>query len=101
MDETMDAALAQSTSIDPKDLIASPEVRRLVEGMVRRRVPESEVEDVVQTVLVDALASDSMPDDEEQLRKWIAGITRHKVADFHRKGGRVQHVELPDAVEGE
>lgn len=97
----MDAALAQSTTVDPKTLIASPEVRRLVEGVVRRRVPEREVEDVVQTILCDALASDSMPDDEEQLRKWIVGITRHKVADFHRKGSRAKHVELPETVEGE
>ncbi len=97
----MDAALAQSTTVDPKTLIASPEVRQLVEGVVRRRVPEREVEDVVQTVLCDALASDSMPEDEEQLRKWIVGITRHKVADFHRKGSRAKHVELPDTVEGE
>lgn len=97
----MDAALAQSTTVDPKTLIASPEVRRLVEGVVRRRVPEVEVEDVVQTVLCDALASDSVPEDEEQLRKWIVGITRHKVADFHRKGSKTKHVELPETVEGE
>jgi len=101
MDETMEAALAQSTSVDPKTLIASPEVRRLVEGLVRRRVPAMEVEDVVQTVLCDALASDSLPEDEEQLRRWIVGITRHKVADFHRKGGKAKQVELPETMEGE
>jgi DNA-directed RNA polymerase specialized sigma24 family protein len=106
MDETMDALadspVTQPSTSDPQRLIASPEVRRLVEGVVRRRVPEREVDDVVQTVLCDALASDRAPDDEEQLRKWIVGITRHKVADFHRKGGRAKHVELPeDAVEGE
>ncbi len=95
----MDAALAQSTTVDPKTMIASPEVRRLVEGVVRRRVPEMEVDDVVQTVLCDALASDNVPDDEEQLRKWIVGITRHKVADFHRKGSKAKHVELPETVE--
>ncbi|MCA9622579.1 MAG: sigma-70 family RNA polymerase sigma factor [Myxococcales bacterium] len=81
--------------------LASPEIRRLIEGMVRRRVPQGEVDDVVQTVLCDALAADQAPEDDEQLRKWIAGITRHKVADFHRKGSRAPKAELSDAVAGE
>ena len=67
----------------------------MLERFVRRRVPESEVDDVVQTVLCDALASDNVPDDSEQLRKWLIGIGRHKVADFHRRGGRGRIVELP------
>jgi len=67
----------------------------MLERFVRRRVPDSEVDDVVQTVLCDALASDNIPDDDEQLRKWVIGIGRHKVADFHRQGGRGRKVELP------
>src|SRR5262249_1890120 len=81
--------------------LSSPELRKLIERMVRRRVPETDVDDVVQTVLCDALASEGIPSEDEELRKWIAGITRHKGADFHRKGRRARHVELPDHIEGE
>jgi DNA-directed RNA polymerase specialized sigma24 family protein len=81
--------------------LASAELRKLIEGMVRRKVPEMDVDDVVQTVLCDALANKEPPEETEQLRRWIAGITRHKVADFHRKGSRAKHVELPEQLEGE
>lgn len=86
---------------DFRQRLSSPELRRLVEQFVRRRVPEVEVDDIVQTVFCDALASDRAPDDAEQLRKWLVGITRHKVADFHRRGGRRKHVPLPEQLEGE
>ncbi|MBW2457256.1 MAG: sigma-70 family RNA polymerase sigma factor [Deltaproteobacteria bacterium] len=101
---------ADNTNVAAK--LSSPELRSLVQRLVRRRVPEVDVEDVVQTVLCDALASaktsagradDTGPalDDEEQLRKWVVGITRHKVADFHRRGSKAKHVELPEQLEGE
>lgn len=80
--------------------LSSPELLALIQRFVRRRVPAMEVDDLVQTVLVHALASKSAPDGDEELRKWLVGITRHKVADFHRKGGRVKHVELSDQLEG-
>lgn len=80
--------------------LSSPELIKLIERFVRRRVPQMEVDDLVQTVLVHALASERAPDGDEELRKWLVGITRHKVADFHRKGGRVKHVELSEHLEG-
>ena len=86
---------------DTKTLLSSPEARRLIEQVARKRVPAVEVEDIVQTVLCDALASSNAPEDEEQLRKWLVGITRHKVADFHRKGSGGRKVELPEQLEGE
>jgi DNA-directed RNA polymerase specialized sigma24 family protein len=73
----------------------------MIEAIVRRRVPESDVDDVVQTVLCDALANAAPPEDETELRKWVVGIARHKVADFHRKGARARHVELDDEVADE
>ncbi len=105
-------AVPNTDSNDLRAMLSSPELRSLVQRLVRRRVPEVDVEDVVQTVLCDAFASaktstegadDSGPalDDEEQLRKWVVGITRHKVADFHRRGSRAKHVELPEQLEGE
>lgn len=68
--------------------LADPGVRRMLEDFVRRRVPASDVDDVVQTVLVDALASPSIPSDATELRKWLLGIARHKVVDHHRRAVR-------------
>ncbi len=81
--------------------LSAPELHKLVERFVRRRVPELEVDDLVQTVLVHALASKTPPEGDEDLRKWLVGITRHKVADFHRRGGRANLVELPEQLEGD
>lgn len=66
-------------------------------AMVRRRVPERDVEDVVQSTLVEALASKSRPDDPESVRKWIWGIARNKVADYHRRAKR-ESLEVPDSL---
>ena len=65
--------------------------------MVRRRVPERDVEDVVQSTLVEALASQTRPEDPEAVRKWIWGIARNKVADYHRHAKR-ETLEVPDSV---
>ena len=43
---------------------------------------------MAQTVLADALASPKVPTDPEELRRWLTGIARHKVADFHRQAMR-------------
>jgi RNA polymerase sigma factor (sigma-70 family) len=56
--------------------------------MVRKRVPERDVEDVVQSTLVEALSSAHKPDEPEAMRKWIWGIARNKVADYHRHAKR-------------
>ncbi len=99
---TMDATIELMASSPPtsRDALASAELRNLVERVVRKRVPEPEVDDLVQTVLCDAVASRSLPDEPEQLRRWLVGIARHKVADFHRKRSRGQHVALPEQIEG-
>ncbi len=65
-------------------------LRESVAAMVRRRVPEGEVDDIAQTILCDALAAPRVPDDAEELRRFVAGIARHKVADFHRRARRRQ-----------
>jgi RNA polymerase sigma factor (sigma-70 family) len=56
--------------------------------MVRKRVPERDVEDVVQSTLVEAISSATKPEDPEAMRKWIWGIARNKVADYHRRAKR-------------
>lgn len=80
--------------------LADPGLRRALEEFVRRRVRDTEVDDVVQTVLCDALAAPGRPGEPEELRRWLFGIARHKVADLHRRSSREVAAELPDlAVE--
>ena len=76
--------------------LGKPEIRRLLLDFVKRRVPAADVDDVVQTILVDALAAAEVPSDHAELRKWVVGIARHKVADFHRKSKREAPVEAPE-----
>lgn len=79
-----------------KSPLAEPALRRLLEDFVRKRVSASDVDDVVQTVLCDALASEGRPSDREELRKWLLGIARHKIADHHRRVVREPATDLPD-----
>ncbi len=78
--------------------LGDPELRRFLVEYVKKRVPRSEVDDVVQTVFLDALASSKRPDDPGELRKWVVGIARHKCADVHRRSGRERPAddELPE-----
>ncbi|WP_437282363.1 sigma factor [Sorangium sp. So ce375] len=80
--------------------LAEPGLRRALEDFVRRRVPSGEVDDVVQTVLCDALAAPGRPADPTELRRWLLGIARHKVADHHRRSAREAATELPDLPVG-
>ncbi len=81
------------------DLLADPSVRRTVEDFVRRRVPASDVDDVVQTVLCDALAAEGRPRERSELTRWLIGIARHKVVDRHRRAQREPAAEIPDIEE--
>jgi RNA polymerase sigma factor (sigma-70 family) len=76
--------------------LGDPEIRKFLEEFVRRRVAPGDVDDVVQTILCDALAAERAPTEREELRKWLVGIARHKVADLHRKGTRERPVEAPE-----
>jgi RNA polymerase sigma factor (sigma-70 family) len=80
----------------PRTALGQPEFRKLLVDFVKRRVPPADVDDVVQTILCDALAAASPPEDRDELRKWLVGIARHKVADFHRKSKREAPIETPE-----
>jgi DNA-directed RNA polymerase specialized sigma24 family protein len=69
--------------------LLDPHLLRSLTTCLKRRVPSSDVEDVAQTVLCDALEASGAPSDPEELRKWVAGIARHKVADYHRRARRL------------
>jgi len=45
---------------------------------------------------LEALASDRRPEEAAELRRWVMGIARHKVADFHRRGRKEVPEELPE-----
>lgn len=85
-------------SIAAKPVPFGPDLRAALIAMVRKRVPESEVEDIVQQALAEAIESPHAPEDSESLRRWIFGVAKHKVVDYHRRAGR-ESFDLPD-VEG-
>lgn len=78
--------------------LADPGLRQALLRVVRRSVPERDVEDIVQETLVDALASARPPEDLRLVRSWACGIARHKVGDFHRKRGREDLTEPEPAA---
>src|SRR5580700_6133245 len=68
--------------------------RRTLLGIVRKRVPECDVEDIVQATLTEAL-SPLAPTEEDALQRWLIGVARHKIADRHRRGQR-ESFEVPE-----
>ena len=69
--------------------------RRALTQMVRRRVPESDAEDIVQSSLAEALAAANAPTETDALRRFVWGIARHKVADFYRRARR-EKLDVPE-----
>lgn len=83
--------MAMPSLTDRGTLLAAPELRSGLVRFVRGRVPEPDVEDVVQATLADAFAAREAPIEAEELRRWVFGIAKNKIVDVHRRGGR----ELP------
>ncbi|MRG96032.1 sigma-70 family RNA polymerase sigma factor [Polyangium spumosum] len=80
--------------------LADPELRRFLLDFVRRRVSPADADDIVQTVLCEALTAKNRPVDGAELRKYLLGIARHKVADAHRAAARLEMREPPELVAG-
>ncbi len=76
----------------------SESFRAALTAMVRRRVPEGEVDDVVQAALTEAVARTDRPKDPEGARKWIWGVARNKIADHHRRARR-ETLDTPEVAE--
>jgi DNA-directed RNA polymerase specialized sigma24 family protein len=68
--------------------LLEPDFRARLSAMVRRRVPAGDAEDVVQSVMCDALAAQGAPANDADAGRFIGGIARNKVADFHRRARR-------------
>ncbi|MBW2528240.1 MAG: sigma-70 family RNA polymerase sigma factor [Deltaproteobacteria bacterium] len=71
-------------------------LRSQLQRFVRRRVPADDVEDVVQTVLCAALGATEVPARDDELRRWLVGIAKHKIADHHRAAARQRLVATPE-----
>lgn len=74
----------------------SQSFRAALAAMVRRRVPERDVEDVVQSALTDAVLSNDRPPEPEAARRWLWAVTRNKIVDYHRKTRRERLEEHPE-----
>ncbi|MEP7052137.1 MAG: sigma factor [Pseudomonadota bacterium] len=82
------AAPAFSIAAQHSARLADPALREALLRYARRRLPQIEVEDLVQNTLTDALVSANPPGDEREFQRWVHGIARHKVADLYRRRGR-------------
>jgi DNA-directed RNA polymerase specialized sigma24 family protein len=76
--------------------VAAPSTRNALTAYVRRRGLYGDADDVVQTVICDALAVQAVPVEPSDLPRWITGIARRKVADEHRRRARLDSRELPE-----
>jgi len=81
------------------DYIANPATRSSLQAYVRRRGLADSAEDLVQTVLCDALAVEAVPERNSELPRWLTGIARNKVVDEQRRRARWKRAELDDVPE--
>ena len=70
------------------DYIANPATRTSLHAYVRRRGLGDSADDLVQTVLCDALAVEAVPERNSELPRWLTGIARNKVVDERRRRSR-------------
>ena len=80
--------MSVSTSDRRVTRLANPALRASLSAFVRARVPVSEVDDIVQSALAEALAAERAPDDDDEVVAWVHGIARHKVVDWFRRSRR-------------
>lgn len=81
------------------DYIARPSTHSALQAYVRRRGLSDSADDVVQTVLCDALTVEAVPDRVSELPRFLTGIARNKVVDEQRRRARWKQSELPDDLE--
>lgn len=80
--------------------LADPALRQFLLDFVRKRVSPADADDIVQTVLCEALVAKARPAEATELRKYLLGIARHKVADAHRRRAREEVREVLELPEG-
>lgn len=97
----MRAALAGDTGAYRKFLHAvAPYIRAVARSRCRRLgVLESEVEDIVQEVLLTIHLKQGTWDPSRQIGPWVSAITRNKIIDAFRRRGRRIDVPLEDVID--
>ncbi len=65
-------------------------------AFVRKRVPTSDVDDVVQDIFIRAAGSIDGLRKEERAEAWLLGIARRAIADAYRKRAHSNHVSPGD-----
>lgn len=76
--------------------IAAPELRRALQRAVARRVPSTDVDDVVQSALAAGVRSAAEGHAPPALAPYVMGIAKHKAIDLLRDRRRTTH-EQPEA----
>jgi RNA polymerase sigma factor (sigma-70 family) len=82
------------------DLVTDPALLAALTRYVAARVPGSEVDDIVQSVVAEAVISAHAPTSDDQVTPWVHGIARHKVVDWFRAHRREvpEDPEIQDAI---
>lgn len=86
-----------TTPSDLRSWLSDPTRIRGLTQAIRAKVPASDVDDVVQSTLADALTAAEPPLDEAAFDRWLFGVARHKIADYYRRNRRAEVVDS-DAV---
>lgn len=81
----------------PTAILGDPRLRRALARSVGRRVDATDIDDVVQTTLAEAVAAKALPQADVEVRRFVFAIARQKVADMHRRRGRERRRTLPEA----
>jgi DNA-directed RNA polymerase specialized sigma24 family protein len=76
--------------------LADPALTARLFSFVRGRVPESDVGDIVQATIADALDAEEHPEGDEDLVRWLFGICRHKLVDWFRRMRREVPLDLEE-----
>jgi DNA-directed RNA polymerase specialized sigma24 family protein len=89
-------AFASDARAELRRYVALPGTRSSLTAYARRWGLSDTAEDVVQTVLCDALAVQAVPVPATDIPRWVSGIAKKKIADERRRRARWQWVELED-----
>jgi DNA-directed RNA polymerase specialized sigma24 family protein len=82
-----------TTPNELRDWLGNPARLSALTQAVRAKVPASDVDDVVQSTLADALTAAEPPTDSATFDRWLFGIARHKTADYYRRHRRQEVID--------
>lgn len=76
--------------------LLQPELRQHLARYLRRRLPPADADDALQAVYCAALEANSIPDEQEHLRRWLTVIARRQVAAYYERVSTEQLGEPPE-----